>query len=184
MQYTFCWVSALTHVEKRNILSLLNLIINRTNTLGFQTPLSVKLGMKMLSSINQEIKNKRMHLLLLKNGISQNVIGHLLLVQNKLPNCIHRAEISRVMIHPEWRDGFFLKEGFTLLVKKCQELKISSLELDVRAHTPLSRLWRRWGFEIIGENPDYVRIKGQSLSGFYMRQNVDKLKEKLLFFKA
>lgn len=176
--YSFHWLESLDQKAKNEIFQLTNVIIQETNTIGFCKTLSKSQGMKMLSSLDQELKMGTKHLLILRKG--SLLIGHALVSPNKLPNCRHRAEISRVMVHPNHRSYLLLLYGLQQLIKKSKKLGICSLELDVRAYTSLSRLWQKLGFEIIGENPDYVKIGIQTFKGFYMRQSITELESSVL----
>lgn len=175
-KYSFSWLNSLDHSTKREIFFLTNAIIQETNTIGFHKPLLNQEAMQMLSSLGRDLRERKKHLLLIRNN-DMSLIGHAILSQNTLPNCLHRAEISRAMVHPQHRSYSLLHCGLQQILKKSKELGIFSLELDVRAYTSLSRLWKFLGFEIIGENPDYARINGKVLKGFYMRQSIENLKK-------
>lgn len=173
---SFYWLNSLDLSTKKEIFFLTNIIIQETNTIGFYKPLLNQDAMQMLSALNQDLKERKKHLLAIRND-DMTLVGHAVLSQNTLPNCLHRAEISRAMVHPQYRSYSLLRCGLQQILKKSEELGILSLELDVRAYTSLSRLWKLLGFEIIGENPDYARINGNTLKGFYMRQSVENLKK-------
>ena len=177
LHYSFSWVPFLSLKQKKEILFLMNHVIYQTDTLGFQNILSFAEGMRLISHLNSAIKNKSQYLLLVRHTPTNTLIGHVVLAHNQLPNCFHRAEIFRAIVHPDHRHLLLLKKGLYYILEKCHTLNISSLELDVRVGSPLSRLWKMFGFEIMGENPDYARINGQSMKGFYMRQSLENLKK-------
>lgn len=177
MDPLFEWPEFLNKETKKEIFSLMNCIIEKENTLGFLSPLRGKDGRKILAGLQQDILEKKKHLLLIRNE-KFHLIGHLILTPNSLPNCAHRGEISRVMVHPKSRCFSLILAGLREVIRKCDTLKVCSIELDVRANTLISKLWERLGFEIIGIHPDYVRINGYTERGIYMRQSILELKKK------
>ena len=174
----FSWVSSLNQKDRKEILELMQIVIKSQGAIGFPAPLPTEEGERLMSQLNQDIKKYVKHLLVIRNE-KKIIVGQAILTQNCLPNCAHRAEVSRAMIHPSYRGLGLVKKGLQAVIKKCEELKIESIELDVRARTSLSRLWEQIGFQIIGENPDYVRINQKVIAGFYMRQSINELKRNL-----
>lgn len=174
------WPRKLTPELQESILNLTNTILEKEDTIGFSAPLNAQQGSSEIARLSKAVASGDIHLLLLQKIDTGNVIGHLILTPSKLPNCRHIAEISRAMVHPEYRGFSAILLGMYEVLHKCQALNIDVIQLDVRANTRIHRLWEGLGFRTIGLMEDYARINGESYSGCFMYQHVKLLQERFL----
>jgi len=174
------WPQLLYPELKDQVLELTNLILEKEDTIGFPGPLSEDEGLAEMELLAEAIESGDKNLLLLQHKETEQIIGHLILSQSKLPNCTHIAEISRTMVHPEFRGFSAILLGMYEVLSKCTELGVDVIQLDVRANTRIHRLWEGLGFRSIGIMEDYARVNGKSYSGCFMYQHVDQLRERFL----
>ena len=170
------WPERLDRPTLAQILSLMNIVLAREDTIGFSKPLSVVEGRAVVQVVVSAVEGGKKRIMLLRAADDGLVIGHLLLTPSTLPNCHHIGEVSRVFVHPDFRGISAIRMGMISLLKKCDTLGIEVLKLDVRANTRIHKLWRSLGFLEIGIMEDYARVNGESLPGCYMYQHVSKLK--------
>ena len=94
----FDWADELTLSDQQEILTLMNMILERGDSIGFPQPLAWDEGMSLMMGLSESIKNREKFLLLVKDRITNATIGHLMLTPSSLPNCRHAAEISQVFV--------------------------------------------------------------------------------------
>jgi ribosomal protein S18 acetylase RimI-like enzyme len=103
-----------------------------------------------------------------------------ILTLNRMPNCRHRAELSKGVVHPDYRGKNFVQLGFRALLLRAEQLGIEQLVLDVREGCRAHALWQRFGFVSFGVLEDYARIDGKSHRGHFMVQSVASLRALIL----
>jgi len=174
------WPEILTSELQESILHLTNKILEKEDTIGFSAPLNEQEGSREISKLANAVESGDIHLLLLQKTDTSEIIGHLILSPSKLPNCLHIAEISRAMVHPDYRGFSAILLGMYEVLHKCEALNVEIIQLDVRANTRIHRLWEGLGFRTIGLMEDYARVNGESYSGCFMYQHVKLLQERFL----
>ena len=173
------WPASLDDALQKQILELMNRVLETEDTIGFPGPLSQQEGAKIVQSLAAAVSEGAKHVLLMFEQGTDRLIGHLIMTPSGLPNCRHVAEISRVFVHPDYRGLGAIRVGFRYIVEKCQALGVEILTLDVRADTRIHKLWTAMGFETIGTMQDYARIGGKSYAGCYMYQSLRTLQERM-----
>ncbi len=103
-----------------------------------------------------------------------------ILTLNRMPNCRHRAELSKGVVHPDYRGKNYVQLGFRALVQRAEQLGIDQLVLDVREGCRAHALWQRFGFVSFGVLDDYARIDGKTHRGYFMVQSVASLRALIL----
>src|SRR5690606_41647008 len=83
---------------------------------------------------------------------------------NPLPNCRHRAELSKGFLHPDYRRQHLMSAVVDAVVEKAEALQIEQLVLDVRENSHAHRVWQGLGFRSYGDrkstrlNSSHVKI--------------------------
>lgn len=180
----FDWPSQLSNETQREIFHLMNMVLEKEDTIGFPGPLSESEGSSIIRGVAEAVADGKKHLLLLREEASHRVVGHLILTPSALPNCRHVAEISRVFVHPEYRGVASIRIGMREVVQKCDRIGVEVITLDVRANTRIHKLWQALGFDTIGIMQDYARVNGQSFAGCFMYQSVSVLKDRMELMSA
>jgi len=169
------WVDHFNERDERELLVLMNAVILKDNTIGFIEPLSQDSGRELLNGLHKNLVQKHQYLLVARSG--DVFVGMVILTPNRLPNCRHLAELTRCIIHPQFRGKGILQEATLKVITKCEELKLDRLVLDVRTQSQGYGLWNKLGFEPFGLLEDYARINGKVYSGTYMSARVERLKK-------
>lgn len=171
------WPGKVDEVMQAELADLMNRVLLRETTIGFPGPLPRAEALALMKQTAEAVARGAKHLLIFRTP-DQKIIGHVLFAQNYLPNCRHIGEVSRVFIDPEHRGVHIITLGLGEVVEKADALGIEIIQLDVRAHTPIHRLWQGLGFVAIGIMKDYARVNGQSFDGCFMYQRVTELRRR------
>jgi ribosomal protein S18 acetylase RimI-like enzyme len=85
------------------------------------------------------------------------VVGTVQLVPAPMPNQPHRADVSKLLVHPGFRRLGLGRALMTALQDKARDLGLSLLVLDTRSGDPSQALYQSLGFQVAGEIPDFCR---------------------------
>lgn len=88
------------------------------------------------------------------------------------PNQPHRADISKMLVHRDYRRRGVGKLLLAALEAKARHLQLSLLTFDTVANSPAEAFYRNLGFTCIGYIPDYAMSPTGSLDAtaiFYKR---------------
>lgn len=155
------------------VVELINATVQDDGTLGFAEPLSAPAAEAFVDSVAQRVKSGSSHVLLAMDG--ERPVLFVILTPFATPNCRHIAELSKGVVHPDYRGRGFARRAFIELVKKARSLGVEQFVLDVREGTLAHKLWSKLGFRTFGVLEDYARVKDISYRGHYMVQSVQSL---------
>ncbi|WP_170334339.1 GNAT family N-acetyltransferase [Ruegeria arenilitoris] len=85
------------------------------------------------------------------------VMGTVQLIPASMPNQPHRADVAKLLVHPEARRRGYGRALMNVLEERAKELGRSMLVLDTRSSDPSRILYQSLGFQIAGEIPNYCR---------------------------
>ncbi len=85
------------------------------------------------------------------------IIGTGQLVPANMPNQKHRADVSKLLVHPDARRQGIGQQLMEALQTRAAELDRTMLVLDTRSTDPSLLLYQKLGFQIAGEIPNYCR---------------------------
>ncbi|MEX0308039.1 MAG: N-acetyltransferase family protein [Ruegeria sp.] len=85
------------------------------------------------------------------------VQGTVQLIPAAMPNQPHRADVAKLLVHPEARRRGIGRALMAALESRSVELGKTMLVLDTRSTDPSRILYQSMGFQIAGEIPDYCR---------------------------
>lgn len=85
------------------------------------------------------------------------VQGTVQLIPAPMPNQPHRADVAKLLVHPDARRRGLGRALMDALQERAAHLGRSLLVLDTRSTDPSRILYQGLGFEIAGEIPDYCR---------------------------
>ncbi|KWU56563.1 GCN5 family acetyltransferase [Bacillus mycoides] len=129
---------------------LLKTVVNDGASIGFLPPLEQKEATNYWQTVLAP------EVILYVAKISNEVAGSIQLHLVTKPNGIHRAEICKLMTHPNFR-----RNGIgRLLMQKAEERakqeKRSLLVLDTREGDPSNRLYKSLDYQEVGKIPEYA----------------------------
>lgn len=171
------WPARVDAPMQAELADLMNRVLLQETTIGFPGPLPRAEALALMNQTADAVAKGAKHLLIFRTP-QNKIIGHVLFTQNPLPNCIHIGEVSRVFIDPDHRGVHIITLGLGEIIEKADALGVETIQLDVRAHTPIHRLWQSLGFVAIGIMKDYARVNGQTFDGCFMYQRVAELRRR------
>lgn len=69
------------------------------------------------------------------------------------------AELLLLAVHPLWRERGLGGKLLDVLLHRAKDQGVNRVFLEMRRGNPAERLYRRFGFEPVGERPNYYRTK-------------------------
>ncbi|WP_170763462.1 GNAT family N-acetyltransferase [Ruegeria lacuscaerulensis] len=90
----------------------------------------------------------------LENG---RIVGTVQLIPAAMPNQPHRADVAKLLVHPDARRMGLGRALMNALEIRAAELNRTVLVLDTRSSDPSRILYQNLGFQIAGEIPNYCR---------------------------
>lgn len=88
--------------------------------------------------------------------VDTQLVGTVQLVTGMPPNQPHRAEISKMMVHPDGRRRGLGTMLMTAALECAQQAGKTLVTLDTRSGDVSELLYRSVGFEVAGSIPDYA----------------------------
>lgn len=86
-----------------------------------------------------------------------HIQGTVQLIPAAMPNQPHRADVAKLLVHPDARRRGLGRALMAALQNRAIELGRTTLVLDTRSSDPSRLLYQTLGFEIAGEIPNYCR---------------------------
>ena len=169
----FSWHLNLSDDHANSIIELYNDVAKQESIIGYTSALNAGQATAIIKQLHEDLANKSKAIMLIKNEVS--IIGMALLGISSMPNCKHRAEISKGIIHSKYRHQGLLPLALLEIANYSQSIGVIQLELDVRAGTRSEEIWRKAGFIEYGRLPNYARPETEYEEGIYMYQSTDAL---------
>ncbi|WP_050606011.1 GNAT family N-acetyltransferase [Ruegeria sp. 6PALISEP08] len=85
------------------------------------------------------------------------VLGTAQLIPATMPNQPHRADVAKLLVHPNARRRGYGRALMEVLFQRARDLHRTMLVLDTRSTDPSRLLYQSLGFQIAGEVPNYCR---------------------------
>lgn len=135
---------------------LLQLCVAEGASVGFIMPFELNAAIgywedKVLPAMQEDA------VVVLVAELAGRIIGTIQLDHNTMPNQRHRAEIRKLLIHPNYRRRGVARVLMSQIEAVARELNRSLLTLDTRTGDAAELLYRDLGFEVGGIIPDYCR---------------------------
>jgi len=176
-QTTCEWIIEIDDAVARRIVALIDSTVADGGTLGYEKPLDEKQARASVDGLRRQIADGDTYLLMgHENGEPAFMV---ILTQNRMANCRHRAELSKGVVRPSHRGQGLVRTALRELVRRADELGIEQFVLDVRDGTRAHFLWQHYGFAPFGTLDDYARAGGLSHRGHFMAQTVDSLRQRV-----
>ena len=86
-----------------------------------------------------------------------HVLGTVQLIPAVMPNQPHRADVAKLLVHPNARRKGLARALMAALEQRAKAVGRTMLVLDTRSSDPSRILYQTLGFQIAGEIPNYCR---------------------------
>ena len=160
------WVTDFSDLAARAIIKLVDCTTADGGTLGFAQPMQEDEAQSFINGLRLGVASGHTHVLL-GNVVGQPVFLAILSLNN-MPNCRHRAELSKGVVRPDFSGRHLVELAFAQIVRRSTLLGIEQLVLDVRENSRAHILWQRFGFVTYGVLEDYARVHGEVCRGHFM----------------
>lgn len=158
------------------IVELLDCAADDGGLLGHTQPMNPAQAEAFKRALRWTLPTGEAHALL--GTVEEELIFFCLMTPSPMPTCRHRAELSKGMLHPDYRRQRLLARVLKEVLRKADALQVEQLVLDVREASHAHQLWQRLGFETYGVLDDYARVNGQRHRGHFMSQTVAGLRQR------
>lgn len=172
------WIARCTPELARSIIDLVNSATVVGGTLGYSKPMSETEALQFIDSLETRLSKGDVHVLLGRCGIQ--AVFFVIMAVNHMPNCRHRAELSKGVVRPDFRGRRLVELALKEIVLRAEKLGVEQLVLDVREDSRAYLLWKRTGFVTYGVLEDYARANSGIYRGHFMVQTVDSLRKRFV----
>lgn len=171
------WISSLDVYTARSVVALVDTASGDGGTLGYPAPMTEAEAEDFIFSLQRRVASGESHVLV--GWVGHRAAFLVVLSTSGMTNCRHRAELSKGVVHPDFRGRHLVERALAEIVAKAESLQVEQLVLDVREGCRAHRLWQLHGFETFGVLEDYARMGGTRHRGHYMVQSVTALRARL-----
>lgn len=84
------------------------------------------------------------------------VIGTAQLVLPSMPNQTHKADVAKMMVHPDYRRQGIADRLMAELIDEAEQRRFRLLTLDTRTNDDAQPLYAKHGFAVAGEIPGFA----------------------------
>ena len=171
------WIANFSSEVVPSIIDLVNCATVDGGTLGYAKPMSDDEAKRFIGDLQHRVSGGEAHVLV--GSTKGEAVFLAILSLNLMPNCRHRAELSKGVIRPDFRGRHLVELAFSQIVLRAEQLGIEQLVLDVREDSRAHMLLRRFGFVTYGVLEDYARANTEICRGHFMVQTVESLRKRI-----
>ncbi|WP_025898670.1 GNAT family N-acetyltransferase [Sneathiella glossodoripedis] len=84
------------------------------------------------------------------------VAGTVQLIHKLTPNQPHRAEVTKLLVHPDYRRRGIADQLMHTLINEAKDRRKKLITLDTVTDSPAQRLYENHGFKLAGVIPDFA----------------------------
>jgi ribosomal protein S18 acetylase RimI-like enzyme len=126
-------------------------IVAEGASIGFLPPITKEAAVEYWKRV------RKSGIMLFIAKIEDRVVGSVQLHENSSQNGSHRAEIAKMMVHPEFRQRGIARKLMLVAEEKAIHEGKTLLVLDTREGTPANSLYISLGYVEVGRIPNYAR---------------------------
>lgn len=171
------WIGSLDVYTAKSVVALVDLASRDGGTLGYPAPMTDAEAEDFVFNLQRRVASGESHVLV--GWWGARIAFLVVLSPSGMPNCRHRAELSKGVVHPDYRGRHLVERALAEIVTKAEALQVEQLVLDVREGCRAHRLWQLHGFRTFGVLEDYARVDGTTHRGHFMVQSVPDLRARL-----
>jgi ribosomal protein S18 acetylase RimI-like enzyme len=129
--------------------------VDKDSSIGFIEPLSNEEALRYWNTVNEELSTEGKLIFLATKG--EEILGCVQLSLAIKANALHRAEVEKLMVNRNSRGQGVAKKLMQALENAAMVKKRSLLVLDTRKGDIASNLYKRLGYIIGGEIPNFAQ---------------------------
>lgn len=153
-------IARLTGVEfgaaLEDLTDILHSCVHAGASIGFILPFSPEQARQYWADrIRPDLSSGAVDLFVARDA--QRVVGTVQLIAAVMPNQPHRADVAKLLVHPDARRKGLGRALMNALETRAAQLGRTLLVLDTRSSDPSQNLYQSLGFQIAGEIPNYCR---------------------------
>lgn len=154
--HTIDTLPGLNENDLQALTNLLQAVVNKGASIGFFSPLSNEEAIRYWRKAFQEFADGERVILVMRND-EGNIIASAQYSGAKSANGRHRAEVQKVMVHPDYQ-----RQGLAVQLMRALETHALAqgrelLLLDTRTGDLGELLYQRCGYTAVGSIPGYTR---------------------------
>jgi ribosomal protein S18 acetylase RimI-like enzyme len=88
---------------------------------------------------------------------ADRIVGTVQLITEMLPSQVHRCDISKLLVHPDFRKRGIAKLLMVALEQRAKDLGKRLLTLDTKTGDPAEKIYTSMGYQTAGSIPGYCR---------------------------
>jgi ribosomal protein S18 acetylase RimI-like enzyme len=127
-------------------------------SVSFMRPFPPSHGEAFYQGLRDDFQTRKR--LLIAAFVGGQLQGSVQLVLSLPPNQPHRAEVAKLLVHPEARGQGLAAQLMQRLESEAKQRNKSLLVLDTVPGQPADRLYRRLGYTALGEIPNFALLPG------------------------
>lgn len=161
-QPAYASIRATTDLDSYELDALVDLLVATVEggaSVGFLPPLSRQEAREYWESAQSP------HNLIFLAYSDDEIVGTVQLQLATKANAQHRAEVARLMVHPDHRGQGIARALMNALEEAARERGRTLLVLDCREGDPANELYRSLGYVEVGRIPRYARSADGTLEG-------------------
>ena len=135
--------------DMEELSKLLKMVVNDGASIGFASTGTKRRNKVLANSISAEV-------ILYVAKINNEVAGSIQLQLVTKPNGIHRAEICKLMTHPNFRRNGIGRSLMQKAEERAKQENRSLLVLDTREGDPSNKLYKSLDYQEVGTIPGYA----------------------------
>jgi acetyltransferase len=152
-----------TEQAQEDLVDLLQDAVHDGASVGFVSPLPREVARQYWHDVIQDIHQGSRLLLVLRIG--GRVVGSVQLDLCMRPNGTHRAEVQKLFVLTSARRQGFGRALMAAIEQEARNARRSLLYLDTETQKPAETMYRRLGWLLVGEIPDYASSPDGHLRG-------------------
>jgi acetyltransferase len=152
-----------TEQAQDELVDLLQDAVHDGASVGFVSPLPREVARQYWHDVIKDIRQGSRLLLVLRIG--RRMAGSVQLGLCMRPNGTHRAEVQKLFVHTSARRQGFGRALMAAIEQEARNAKRSLLYLDTESRKPAEAMYRRLGWLLVGEIPEYAYSPDGHLRG-------------------
>jgi len=155
-------MATITHFSNKHLKSqldpfaqMLKLTVDEGASIGWIPPIKETEAIEYWHVVAEQIAEGSKILIVAQED--DTIVGAVQLGLETRENGNHRAEVQKLMVHPEYRRRGIARQLMAEIDPAAKSANRTLLVLDVRKGDPAEALYQQMGFIHVGDIPDYAR---------------------------